>query len=66
MLKRTRLQLPVLPRQTHHFHISAELGYISGDIHRTDILDGFAKGKGISPASNDEVARICEKFIKTK
>ena len=44
-----------------HIHI---LGYMLGDVHLSDIFDGFAKQKGISPASKDKVIRICRDFIK--
>jgi len=40
------------------------LGYILGDISLSDIFDGFAKQRGISPASNDEVACICRDFVE--
>jgi len=42
------------------------LGYILGDVPLSNIFDGFAKGKGISPALRDEVTRICGDFIKAE
>lgn len=40
------------------------LGYILGEVQLSDIFDGFARKQGISPASDDEVIRICRNFIK--
>ncbi len=42
------------------------LGYILGDVPLSNIFDDFARQKGISPAHNDEIIRICGKFIKTE
>ena len=39
------------------------LGYILGEVRLSDIFDGFAKQQGISPATNDEVARIYAQYI---
>jgi len=40
------------------------LGYMLGEVPLSDIFDGFARQKGISPAPNDEITRICRGFIK--
>ena len=40
------------------------LGYMLEDIPLSDIFNGFAKRQGISPASNDEITRICRGFVK--
>ena len=42
------------------------LGYMLGEVALSDIFDGFARQRGISPASGDEVTRICAEFIKTE
>jgi len=42
------------------------LGYILRDISLSDIFNDFAKQRGMSPASNDEVIRICRDFIIEK
>jgi len=39
------------------------LGYILNEVRLSDIFDGFAKQQGISPATNDEVTRICAQYI---
>ncbi len=39
-------------------------GYMLGDVPLSDIFDGFARQRGMSPASNDEVIQICRGFIK--
>lgn len=41
------------------------LGYMLGDVPLSNIFDGFARQRGISPASNDEVIQICCDFIKS-
>jgi len=40
------------------------LGYILGDVLLSDIFNDFARQKGISPASDDEVILICRDFIQ--
>lgn len=40
------------------------LGYMLGKVLLSDIFDGFARQQGISPASKEEVIRICGDFIK--
>ena len=41
------------------------LGYMLGEVPLSDIFGGFVNGKGVSPASKDEIPRICGDFIKT-
>jgi len=41
------------------------LGHMLGEVPLSDIFDGFARQKGISPASKDEILKICGDFIRT-
>lgn len=41
------------------------LGHILEKVPLSDIFDGFARQKGISPASKDEILKICGGFIRT-
>lgn len=42
------------------------LGYMLGEVALSDVFDGFAKQRGISPASNAEVIRVCGGLVKAK
>lgn len=39
------------------------LGYMLGDVPLSDIFDGFARQRGMSPATNEEIIRICGNYI---
>lgn len=41
------------------------LGHMLEKVPLSDIFDGFARQQGISPASKDEILKICGDFIKT-
>jgi hypothetical protein len=40
------------------------LGFITDEVRPSALLGGFARQRGMSTASNDEVIRICEPFVK--
>lgn len=46
-----------------HIHI---LGCIVGDVRLAKVYEGFANGRGVSPAKNDDILTICKGFVKAK
>ena len=40
------------------------IGFIADEVRPSALLGGFARQRGMSTASNDEVVRICEPFVR--
>ena len=43
-------------------HVSI-IGYVSGEIRFSEVCVKFARGKGVAPATRDEIVRICGGYV---